>query len=673
MWLKMINLNHIFIIITLFMHFNSMVTNADEAHEKLDQGNQAEKNPVPVEIVDDDDLIKAESQDVAEHKAYQGIHQGQFETAIPGNGHPMNFPHQMSPSAPEMSIHMGQVPVDRRPGYIHHPSSKTAPAHSHGPPPPNYHGPIVPPPGVASQQPVYSNHPHGPPPSGSVNPHDNQIEYGPEPNSGHGYVPGYESNNAAQSPAHHPPAPTGSHSTEVAQQNENWPLPAPEMPKISHLDVKCEKNLMKVAIEFDKPFNGIIFSKGHYSHSTCVHLAPNSGRTSVYFDVSIGGCGTTGNTQNGLYGYGAQSGSGTFFENTIVIQYDPQVQEVWDQARKLRCTWHDQYEKSVTFRPFPVDMLDVVRADFAGDNVGCWMQIQVGKGPWASEVAGIVKIGQTMTMVLAIKDEENKFDMLVRNCIAHDGKRAPIELVDSQGCIVRPKLMSRFTKIKNFGSSATVLSYAHFQAFKFPDSMEVHFQCTIQICRFQCPEQCTGGVSGSSSGSAVVSGPGSIEPVVSPQQQESYAAASSYHAIGKPREERDVSAAMERLVSEYNVDSQNAEVGVNKIIRVVSTGDFAFSVQNNDTDDLPVLDIQDIGGGRTDIICMSTISFASSVIVLIVILVISCLLSVFLCLHQRTAEKGKLAELGLSYEFRNYPVTKSTGKSSVTGSMNNGR
>lgn len=33
------------------------------------------------------------------------------------------------------------------------------------------------------------------------------------------------------------------------------------------------------------------------------------------------------------------------------------------------------------------------------------MQIQVGKGPWASEVAGIVKIGQTMTMVLAIKDE----------------------------------------------------------------------------------------------------------------------------------------------------------------------------------------------------------------------------------------------------------------------------
>ena len=91
-----------------------------------------------------------------------------------------------------------------------------------------------------------------------------------------------------------------------------------------------------------------------------------------------------------------------------------------------------------------------------------------------------------MTMVLAIKDDDQKFDMLVRNCMAHDGKRAPIQLVDQKGCVTRPKLMSKFSKIKNFGASASVLSYAHFQAFKFPDSMEVHFQCTIQICRYVC-------------------------------------------------------------------------------------------------------------------------------------------------------------------------------------------
>lgn len=99
-----------------------------------------------------------------------------------------------------------------------------------------------------------------------------------------------------------------------------------------------------------------------------------------------------------------------------------------------------------------------------------------------------MKIGQTMTMVLAIKDDENKFDMLVRNCVAHDGKHAPIQLVDENGCVIRPKIMSKFQKIKNFGHSATVVSYAYFQAFKFPDSMNVHFQCVIQVCRHECPE-----------------------------------------------------------------------------------------------------------------------------------------------------------------------------------------
>ncbi|KAK4337271.1 hypothetical protein RND71_043269 [Anisodus tanguticus] len=392
-----------------------------------------------------------------------------------------------------------------------------------------------------------------------------------------------------------------SSSENINNNNGDWPLNnnkqlIVDKPRIQHLDVKCEKNLMKVFIEFDKPFNGIVFSKGHFSYPNCVHLQPNTGRNQANFEIMINQCGTTGNTQNGVYGYGAASGSGTFFENTIVIQYDPQVQEAWDTARKLRCTWHDQYEKAVSFRPFPVDMLDVVKADFAGDNVGCWMQIQVGKGPWASEVAGIVKIGQTMTMVLAIKDEENKFDMLVRNCIAHDGERAPIELVDGNGCITRPKLMSRFTKIKNFGNSATVLSYAHFQAFKFPDSMEVHFQCTIQICRFKCPEQCSKNGNSANDQHFVVNGKienhRGREQIINGHNADLSAAASESNEnlpepAGqhsdlnqpqlKPRSERDVS---KQLIEQNSITNtlDSKEIGLNRVIQVVSKGDLAFSI-----------------------------------------------------------------------------------------------
>lgn len=129
-------------------------------------------------------------------------------------------------------------------------------------------------------------------------------------------------------------------------------------------------------------------------------------------------------------------------------------------------------------------MLNAVTANFLGDNLQCWMQIQVGKGPWASEVSGIVKIGQTMTMVLAIKDDENKFDMLVRNCVAHDGLRAPIQLVDQYGCVTRPKIMSRFQKVRNFGQSASVVSYAYFQVTKLLKIKEMNRKLNFDFVNF---------------------------------------------------------------------------------------------------------------------------------------------------------------------------------------------
>lgn len=260
------------------------------------------------------------------------------------------------------------------------------------------------------------------------------------------------------------------------------------MPQIKNLNVKCEKNHMKVNLEFDRPFYGAVFSKGHFNDAKCVHLTPGSGHVTANFDIFLGACGMTSSESTPNSPSSTSIGNGLYIENTIIIQYDAQVQEIWDQARRLRCTWYDYYEKAVTFKTFSVEMQDAVTANFLGDNIQCWMQIQTGKGPWASEVAGIVKIGQTMTMVLAIKDDENKFDMLVRNCIAHDGKHQPIQLVDDSGCVIRPKIMSKFHKVKNFGQSATVVSYAYFQAFKFPDSMNVHFQCVIQVCRHECPE-----------------------------------------------------------------------------------------------------------------------------------------------------------------------------------------
>jgi len=159
-----------------------------------------------------------------------------------------------------------------------------------------------------------------------------------------------------------------------------------------------------------------------------------------------------------------------------------------------------------------------------------------------------------------------------------------------------------------------VLSYAHFQAFKFPDSMEVHFQCTIQICRYQCPDQCS--EAGHVGGDNPVYGPPSIDAFL--------------HA-GRPRDERRVRRAID----------PEKEVGVNRIIRVVSTGDLTFAIDDNSTSTTMVFPAKEEINGSSGLICMTTPSFAATLVILLAILVISCLMSAFLFVRIRPFRNGK--------------------------------
>ena len=138
--------------------------------------------------------------------------------------------------------------------------------------------------------------------------------------------------------------------------DSSWPLSQPDLPKITNIQVQCEKTAIRVNIDFDRPFFGMVFSKGHFSDPNCVHLQSGSGATSAVFEIELNECGMTSSggfqTDNGQ-----PNPAGSFIESTIIVQYDSLVQEVWDQARKLRCTWYDYYEKSVTFRPFQVRFL----------------------------------------------------------------------------------------------------------------------------------------------------------------------------------------------------------------------------------------------------------------------------------------------------------------------------
>ncbi|XP_061704931.1 cuticlin-1 [Cydia pomonella] len=260
---------------------------------------------------------------------------------------------------------------------------------------------------------------------------------------------------------------------------ELWPVDRPDgMPVIQSLEVMCGKDHMDVHLTFSHPFEGIVSSKGQHGDPRCVYVPPSTGQTYFSFRIAYAKCGTKPDLH------------GQFYENTVVVQYDKDLLEVWDEAKRLRCEWFNDYEKTASKPPMVIADLDVVQLDFRGDNVDCWMEIQAGKGPWAPPVSGIVPLGSTLTLVVAINDYRGEFDMRVKSCAASDGSGHIIQLSDEYGCVLRPKMISRFLKAKAADERATVITYAFFHAFKFPDALSVHIRCKVEICRHGCLDHC---------------------------------------------------------------------------------------------------------------------------------------------------------------------------------------
>lgn len=215
------------------------------------------------------------------------------------------------------------------------------------------------------------------------------------------------------------------------------------------------------------------------------------------------------------------------------------------------------------------------------------------------------------------------------------------------------------------------------QAFKFPDSMNVHFQCVIQVCRNSCPEpKCNGGAGGADLGyaasnpSAVIEPrvPGSaagVQPINSgargPQQpvyqksnRDGLAAESESRLfLGRPRMVSDNSTTDDqtdtnstttasrtrREVRVYRRDAQEmTDVSTTRIIQVVAPGDVAFTLNPNQNETVVVQNLSDQDGNH---ICMSVPSFVGGLTMLLLVLIIACMVSVFLLLRVRQFDSTK--------------------------------
>ncbi|KAK4306990.1 hypothetical protein Pmani_021218 [Petrolisthes manimaculis] len=196
--------------------------------------------------------------------------------------------------------------------------------------------------------------------------------------------------------------------------------------------------------------------------------------------------------------YNSRGGSSTRISNTIIFQSDPDVQEVWDVARTIKCEWVDNYVKTVAFDPFSVGMLDAQEVVFEGDqSIECWMDLLQGRWPDVKDMDSIVRIGETLSLLVYARDNAGMYDVSIKDCFAYGGPdydsydTPSIQLTDEQGCVLKDKLISQFYSTRQEDSEGEVIvTYAFIQAFKFPDVMDVYMSCNVDICKGECDNKC---------------------------------------------------------------------------------------------------------------------------------------------------------------------------------------
>jgi hypothetical protein len=375
----------------------------------------------------------------------------------------------------------------------------------------------------------------------------------------------------------------------------------PKQPKVSKpnilsIEAKCSKEAIHVRITYDKPFDGIIYTKGHYNDISCHFAGHRSGQLVYEFLLEVNRCGT-----NFIDEFVSRGES--YLENTLIFQNEPTFQEVWDLSRHLKCTWSGVFDKTVQ-TSVNVDVLDSQTITYSGDSVESHMDIQYGHGPNAAPVQGFVRIGDDLTLsVSLVGSDANNFDLHVKDCIAHDGDiRNSVRLTDESGCVLKKKLLGQWQKRRNM-NEGTVTTFSYMQAFRFPEKMEVYFECNIEICKYECRNFCQ-----------------EYEDIVITRRSD------NNEEEAKSRTKRTISNTNSLNISN---DTRIEPIRLLRGIRVIVPNDLDFIEarnMSNSTKDELIID-------RNNTVCVPVSNFTMSLFMILITLIILCIITTILCLR----------------------------------------
>ncbi|RWS13895.1 Zona pellucida-like domain containing protein 12 [Dinothrombium tinctorium] len=259
--------------------------------------------------------------------------------------------------------------------------------------------------------------------------------------------------------------------------------------KIEHIAAECSDDYMKVVTHFNGTFTGLIYSAGYVHDANCIYVN-GTGRSQYEFFIRLNQCGTLGRQE--MYHPqrpGEVRRRDQVMWNTLSIQYNPLIEEEWDEHYRVTCEYGSDFWKTVSFPAVGVEVNTGSPVIFTINPPQCQMEIRRGFGTSGTRTTGPVTVGDPLTLLIHMKSEKAGFDILVKNCIAHNGAQQRLQLIDTNGCVTNEKLISPFRGTYNTNDGHQVTLYAYLKAFRFTGSPALYLECDIHMCHNRCPPQ----------------------------------------------------------------------------------------------------------------------------------------------------------------------------------------
>ncbi|RWS29323.1 hypothetical protein B4U80_00125, partial [Leptotrombidium deliense] len=234
------------------------------------------------------------------------------------------------------------------------------------------------------------------------------------------------------------------------------PAPDPESPRtippLQELTVMCLADGVQTNVRLGG-YDGIIYVKGHSQDANCRRLVTNNENEHIDF-----------------------KGEASFI---LVVQKHPKLVTYRARAYHIKCVYNTG-ERTVTLG-FNVSMITTSGTIAnTGPPPTCLMSICTLDGREVSSA----EIGDDLLLKVDVQPDFI-YGGFARSCVAktmEDEGEFQYEVTDANGCATDPSIFGNW----EYDAHKKTLM-ARFNAFKFPSSNNLRFQCNIRVCFGSCP------------------------------------------------------------------------------------------------------------------------------------------------------------------------------------------